>query len=183
MSSTEASKITFIAASAVVETIQQLYALDPVVKWPNDVLINGQKICGILAEANTEAGVVQFVIVGVGINVNIDLTSFPPTLQGKVTTLQHELGHAVERQMLTRTLLQHFDRRYTRLKQGEWRALLQEWKRTAAFLHKPVRVTSFDETFLGEAVDVDLDGALLVRLDTGVLKQVLAGDMELRTQI
>jgi BirA family biotin operon repressor/biotin-[acetyl-CoA-carboxylase] ligase len=183
MSSTEASKITFITASAVVETIQQLYALDPLVKWPNDVLIHGKKICGILTEASTRAGIVQFVIVGVGINVNIDLKSFPPTLKGEVTTLKHELGHAVERQALTNTLLRHFDHRYSRLRQGEWRTLLQEWKNAAAFLHKPVRVTSFDETFLGEAVDVDLDGALLVRLDTGVLKRVLAGDIELRTQI
>jgi BirA family biotin operon repressor/biotin-[acetyl-CoA-carboxylase] ligase len=183
MSSTEASKITFITASAVVETIQQLYALDPVVKWPNDVLINGQKICGILTEASTRAGIVQFVIVGVGINANIDLKSFPPTLQREVTTLKYELGHAVERQALTKTLLQNFDHRYSRLRQGEWRTLLQEWKNAAAFLHKSVRITSFDEIFLGEAVDVDLDGALLIRLDTGVLKRVLAGDIELRTQI
>ncbi len=179
----EASRITFIASSAVAETLRQLYALDPAVKWPNDVLIAGRKVCGMLTEASTRADIVQFVVVGLGINANVDLQAFPSGVRRDVTTLKRELGHAVEPRTLIKTLLQDFDYRYARLKEGAWLALLREWKSQAAFLHEPVSVAGTGENLLGEAVDIDEDGALLIRLETGVLKRVLAGDLKLRKRI
>ena len=179
----EASRITFITSSAVAETLRQLYALDPAVKWPNDVLIAGRKVCGVLTEASTRGGIVQFVVVGLGINVNVDLQVFPSRVRRDVTTLQRELSHAVEPMTLTKTLLQNFDYRYARLREGAWRPLLREWKSRATFLHEPVSVTSMHEYLHGEAVDIDEDGALLIRLETGVVKRVLAGDLKLRKQI
>ena len=183
ISPTEASRITFIASSAVAETLRQLYVLDPAVKWPNDVLIAGRKVCGVLTEASTKGDTVQFVVVGLGINANVDLQAFPSLVRRDGTTLKRELGHKVELRTLTKTLLQNFDYRYARLREGAWQGLLQEWKSRAAFLHESVSVTSIGEHLHGEAVDIDEDGALLIRLETGVVRRVLAGDLKLRKQI
>jgi BirA family biotin operon repressor/biotin-[acetyl-CoA-carboxylase] ligase len=179
----EALKLTFITSSAVAKTIQQMFGLKTEVKWPNDVLVKGRKICGILTETSTRESTVEFVVIGVGINANIDLKFFPSSLRGSVTSLKHELGYAVRRKALTNNLLQNFEHRYKRLQQGRWIALLQEWKGMAAFLGEQVKVTSFDGVIVGEAWDVDEDGGLIIRLEDGVLKKVVAGDVTLRKQL
>jgi len=179
----EALKLTFTTSSAVAKTIQQMFGLKTEVKWPNDVLVKGRKICGILTEASTRESMVEFVVIGVGINANMDLTSFPSNLRGSVTSLKHELRHEVRRKALTNNLLQNFEHRYKRLQQGRWSTLLQEWKGMATFLGEQVEVTSFDEVIVGEAWDVDDDGGLILRLENGVLKKVVAGDVTVRRHL
>jgi len=179
----EALKLTFITSSAVAKTIHQMFGLKTEVKWPNDVLVKDRKICGILTKASTRGSIVEFVVIGVGINANVDLKCFPSGLRGSVTSLKHELGYAVRRKALTNNLLQNFERRYNRLQQGRWSTLLQEWKGMAEFLGEQVEVTSFDEVIVGEAWDVDEAGGLIIRLDDGVLKKVVAGDVTVRRHL
>jgi BirA family biotin operon repressor/biotin-[acetyl-CoA-carboxylase] ligase len=179
----EALKLTFITSSAVAKTIQQLFGLKAEVKWPNDVLVNGRKICGILTEIETEKNIVEFVIIGIGINADVDLEAFPREIRETATSLKHELGYGVERKTLVNTVMQNFEHRYKRLSRGMWSLLLQEWKSLAAFLGKQVEVTSFDEVIVGEAWDVNDDGALIIRLENGVLKRVVAGDVILRKRV
>ena len=174
----EATKLTFITATAVAGTLQNTLGLATEVKWPNDVLLNRRKLCGILTEASTRENVAECVIVGIGINANIDLQSFPNNLQDSVTTLKHELGCEINRETLTRNLIQSFDQRYKRLRRGMWNALLQEWKGLAKFLGEKVVVTSFAETLVGKALDVDADGALIIKLQNGALKKVVAADVK-----
>jgi len=176
----EALKLTFITSSAVARTIKTMFGLKTEVKWPNDVLVNGRKICGILTETSTKDSVVEFVVVGVGINANIDLESFPINLQETVTTLKHELGYKIKRRALTRNFLQNFEHCYKHLHQGLWSTLLQEWKSMAAFLGEQVEVTSFDEVFEGEAWDINEDGSLIIRLKNGTLKKIVTGDLTLK---
>jgi BirA family biotin operon repressor/biotin-[acetyl-CoA-carboxylase] ligase len=175
----EATELTFITATAVAEALQSTLGLATEVKWPNDVLVNRRKLCGILTEASTRENVVECVVVGLGINANIDLNFFPSTLQKSVTTLKHELGCEINREILTMSLIQSFDQRYKRLQKGMWSALLQEWRGLAEFLGGKVVVTSFAETLVGEALDVDADGALIIKLQNGTLKKVVAGDVKL----
>lgn len=179
----EALKLTFIMSSAVAKTIKTMFGLKTEVKWPNDVLVEGRKICGILTETSTKENIVEFVVVGVGINANIDPKSFPSSFQDTVTSLKHELGYKIRRRTLTKNLLQSFEHRYERLQKGLWSVLLQEWKSMATFLGEQVEVASFDEVLVGEAWDIDEDGALIIRLKGGVLKKVAAGDVTLRKQV
>jgi BirA family biotin operon repressor/biotin-[acetyl-CoA-carboxylase] ligase len=175
----EATKLTFITATAVAGTIQSTLGLATEVKWPNDVLVDRRKLCGILTQASTRENVVECVVVGIGINANIDLQSFPKTLQKSVTTLKQELGCEINRETLTMNLIQSFDQRYKHLQKGMWSALLQEWRGLAKFLGEKVVVASFAETLVGKALDVDADGALTIRLQNGALKRVVAGDVKL----
>ncbi len=179
----EALKLTFITSLAVAKTIQKTFGLKTEVKWPNDVLVNGRKVCGILTEASTRGNIVDYAVVGVGINANIDLASLPSNLQDTATSLKHELSHEVRRKALIKNLLQNLEHNYKRLQRGMWNAMLQEWKSHATFLGEQVEVASFGEVFVGEALDVDEDGALIVRLEDGVLKRVVAGDVTVRKKL
>ena len=159
-----------------------MFGLKTEVKWPNDVLVNGKKISGILTETSSKKNSVEFVVLGVGINTNIDLGAFPSNLQDTITSLKYELGHKIRRKALMKNLLQSFEHRYKRLQKGLWNVLLQEWKSMAMFLGEQVKVASFGEVLAGEAWNVDKDGTLILRLHDGVLKKVVAGDVILRRQ-
>lgn len=180
MSPMEAMKLTFITSLAVAETVHEMFDLRAEVKWPNDVLVSGKKICGILTETIVKDNMVEFAVIGVGINVNIDMKSFPPNLWETATSLKHELGYDVERKALMASLLQNLEAHYSRLRNGQWDVLLQEWKGLATFLHKQVEVVSFDERYIGEAWDIEESGALLVRLQNGTLKEIVAGEVTIR---
>ncbi|MFP3984929.1 MAG: biotin--[acetyl-CoA-carboxylase] ligase [Candidatus Bathyarchaeia archaeon] len=178
----EALKLTFIASSAVAKTIQNTFGLEAQVKWPNDVFVNRKKISGILTEATTQESLVEFVVLGVGINANVNLNSFPNDLRRTVTSLKHELGREVKKRPLIKTLLQNFEHNYKRLQRGMWHTLLQEWKSMAMFLGEQVEIASFGENFAGKALDVDQDGALIIRLDNGELRRVITGDVTVKKQ-
>ena len=176
----EALKLTFITSSAVAKTINAMFGLKAEVKWPNDVLINSKKVCGILTETKTKENNIEFVVVGIGINVNVDLESFPSSLRNNITSLKYELGYEIKRKAFLKSLLQNFEHRYKRLQQELWSVLLQEWKLLATFLGEQVEVTSFNEVIVGEAWDLDEDGSLIVRLKNGVLRKVVTGDVTVR---
>lgn len=180
LSPKEALKLTLIASLAIAKTLTSMFELKAEIKWPNDILVDGKKICGILTEASTRDYNVEFAVVGIGINANIDLATFPSNLQDIVTTLKHELGSEVKLKALLKTFLQSFERNYTRLQKGWWRPLLQEWKDMASFLGEQVEVSSSSEVLVGKALDVDDDGALILRLEDGVLKKIVVGDVTVR---
>ncbi|MCW3980561.1 MAG: biotin--[acetyl-CoA-carboxylase] ligase [Candidatus Bathyarchaeota archaeon] len=177
--SRDASKLTFIMSSTVANSIKRIFGLNAEVKWPNDVLVRSRKICGILTEISTRTGIVQFVIIGLGINANIDLLTFPRTLRKKVTSLKQELGYSVNLRRFTESLLCSFENNYKRFHRGEWHTLLSEWKALATFFGRQVKVTSLGETVVGEALDVGTDGALKIKLKDGTLREIVAGDLTL----
>ena len=164
-----APRINLMAAVAVAATIGKLFGLKAELKWPNDVLVAGKKVCGILAEMDAEMDVVNFVNVGIGINANTPVPKFNKT----ATSLSDELGRQVSRREFLRALLTEMDKRQARLMKSE---LLQEWRNLSGTLNKRVSITSLDEEVTGQAVDIDATGALLVRSKDGSLKTVLVGD-------
>jgi BirA family biotin operon repressor/biotin-[acetyl-CoA-carboxylase] ligase len=164
-----APRINLMAAVAVAATIGKLFGLKAELKWPNDVLVAGKKVCGILAEMDAEMDVVNFVNVGIGINANTRVPKFNKT----ATSLSDELGRQVSRREFLRALLTEMDKRQARLMKSE---LLQEWRNLSGTLNKRVSITSLDEEVTGQAVDIDATGALLVRSKDGSLKTVLVGD-------
>ena len=169
--------VIMVASVAVARTIETVTGLKPVLKWPNDVMVNNRKVCGILVEANVQPGTVNFVVVGIGINVNLEPSDFPEILP-VATSLSLELGQEVSRLEVVRCLLCEMERLY--LSSTESDAVYEEWRDRLATLGKKIRVTSGTGTQEGIAEDVDADGALLLRLPDGSLDRVLAGDVTLR---
>jgi len=180
-SSCEAVKLVFVAGLAVAEVLSKKYGLKVAVKWPNDVLITAKKVCGILSEMSVTGENVNYVVIGVGVNVNVNVVEvFPESLRNIATSLEVELGRKVELNELLRALLESLDAFYEQfLKEGAIE-ILDKWKKYALFLGHLVSITNEAETIRGLALDVDGEGALVLKLDDGALKRVFVGDVSLR---
>ncbi len=176
----DASKLTFVAAVAVTRVIRETFDLEAEIKWPNDVLIGGKKVCGILTETSTKGDAVDFVVVGVGINANVSLDSFPESLRDSLTSLKEELKEDIDREEFLCVLLEELERYYVTFTQKKFALIFEELRNLAGFLGQYVEVTSFDEKIIGKAVDVDQDGALMVKLSNGTVRKVLSGDVTIR---
>jgi BirA family biotin operon repressor/biotin-[acetyl-CoA-carboxylase] ligase len=164
-----APRINLLASIAVAATIRKLFRLKAELKWPNDVLIAGKKVCGILAEMDAEMDVVNFVNVGIGINANTTI----PQFEKAVTSLKDALGREISRKEFLSALLVEIERRLPMLMKAD---LLEEYKKLSATLNKDVRISSLGEEVIGQAIDIDATGALIVKGKDGSLRSVLVGD-------
>ena len=166
--------LTLAAAVALSEAVAKVVpAVDPRIKWPNDILVSGKKLCGILTELRAEIDRVEYVIVGVGINVNNLATQLLP----EATSLRVEAGHVVPRVVLFQEVLRHFEVRYAAFLKGGAGAVLPEWKKRSATLGVRVRFMERGEQHIGIAEDLAEDGGLIVRLPDGKCVKRIAGDI------
>jgi len=179
LSAKDVPKLTLMTSLVVAKTISQLFNLKTEVKWPNDVLVNAKKVCGILTEANTGGDITNFVVVGIGINANVELDSLPKHVRENATSLKHELKREIDRERFLRVLLEKMEHYYVMLAEGKFNVMLEKWKGLCSFLGSYVEVTSFEEKIEGWAIDVDENGALIIRLQDGTLRKVLSGDVSL----
>jgi BirA family biotin operon repressor/biotin-[acetyl-CoA-carboxylase] ligase len=176
----EVPKITLITSVAVAKTLHRMYGLKTEIKWPNDVLIDGKKVCGILTEASTNGKNEKIIVVGIGINANFTLEGLPSNLWMTATTLKEGLRKNVDIEKLICALLKGFEEYYKLFKRKKFKKLLEEWREMAGFLGKKIEVTSFGEDWVGRAIDIDESGALIVELEDGERKRVFSGDVTVR---
>jgi len=162
-------KLTLMTAVAVARAIKKLYGIDARIKWPNDVLLEGKKVCGILTETSADSGRIDFVIIGIGINADVEPAAFPEEFRSTATSLCCYVK--VSRKELVRALLEEFDSLYS---EG---FDLRLWRELSDTIGKNVRVETTQEVFSGRALDVDEEGALLVEKEDGTLQKVVAGDV------
>jgi len=176
----DALKLTFMTAVAVAKTVRKTFNLNAEIKWPNDVLINGRKVCGILTEMSTRGNIVDFVVIGVGINANVDVDALPEYLKGSVTSLEKEMKGEVERESFLRALLEELEHYYKMFERKGFDIILEEWKSLSSLLGAYVEILSFDEKIEGLAIDVDQNGALIIKLKDGPIRKVMSGDVTVR---
>lgn len=173
----QASLLTLMAAVATAEAIREFSGLRPVIKWPNDILLSGRKTAGLLNEIRSDTGRVHFVILGFGVNLNMDGKSFPGEIRKVATSLKQEMGRAVSRNDFLQVLLQKLEAWYELfLKEGA-SPILQAWRDRAQMKGRPVRVNASGQTWTGVAVDIDSDGSLILRTADGQIKKIVAGDV------
>jgi len=168
--------LIMLASLAVVHSIESVTGLKSEIKWPNDILVNGRKVCGILIESNVREGTVNHVIIGIGIDVNIRISNYPE-IQPIATSLSDELGKEVSRLEITRSLLVGMETLYLKLLSGG--SLYEEWRDSLVTLGRDVQVSEGTNVYEGIAESVDRDGSLLLRLPDGTLTRVIAGDVTL----
>jgi BirA family biotin operon repressor/biotin-[acetyl-CoA-carboxylase] ligase len=169
----EAPKLTILSAVAVREAIKELTGLEALIKWPNDILIHDKKVGGILTEMQAETDEVKFVVIGVGINVNTEKFLLPP----RASSLKEEKGEEIFRIELLKEILRKIEKYYFLFQDKGFSPLAREWKEHSGILGHHIKILSHHKTIEGEAVDLDSDGALLVRKDSGFIEKVLAGDV------
>jgi BirA family biotin operon repressor/biotin-[acetyl-CoA-carboxylase] ligase len=169
----ELAKLTLLSAVAVSEAVAKVSGVEARIKWPNDLLVKNKKLAGILTELRAEVDQMKFVVVGIGVNIN------NPTAQlvEGATSLKQETGKNLSRVEVVQEILRAFERRYAHLDKHGFDDVIKIWKERSHTLGKWVRITDPAGAVEGVAFDLDHDGGLLVRQDSGVVVKKMAGDV------
>ena len=171
----EAPLITCLAAVAVAEAVMEISSLDVKIKWPNDLLVGGRKLAGILTEIATEMDAVEYLVLGLGLNVNT--RSFPASLKTRATSLLRETGAEFSRTSLIQGFLRWCEKYYWIFQESGFDPILRRWKQLSLLLGKRVRVETVGGILAGTATDVDPSGCLILVDDRGEEHHIFSGDI------
>ena len=177
LSPAHVAQITLMAAVALAEVVERFVPQKPAIKWPNDILIGGKKLAGILTEAACSAERVEYVILGIGVNLNYACSAMPEEIRRRATSVLEAGGRPVQRESFLQRLIQGVERCYGELEQAGFDALAARWESYFAWRGRRVRVELLDQVTTGTANGIDRDGALVIVDDHGVPQRILAGDV------
>ena len=169
----EVARVTLLSAVVVAQAVKNIAGVPALIKWPNDVLIHHKKLAGILTELSAEMDRVKFVVVGIGLNVNANLSQLPPG----ATSLKVEAKRPFSRIEVIQEILREFEKWYVRLDGEGFAPVRERFRELSVTLKKRIRVSDSAGSMEGEAIDIDYDGGLLIRQDSGVIVKRMAGDV------
>jgi BirA family biotin operon repressor/biotin-[acetyl-CoA-carboxylase] ligase len=169
--------ITLMAAVAVVNAVREFTGLKAEIKWPNDILLNGKKTGGVLSETRSARGRIGIMAIGIGININMSLNDLPEDIRPYSTSLSAESGKYFDRIELFGKILVELERSYKILLKGNKGALINEWLRLNSTIGNKVIVKDHDRIVSGFAEDINEHGELIIRLLSGEMETVKAGDV------
>lgn len=175
----ECTQLTAASANALVRAIQSTTGITPEIKWPNDLLIKGKKIAGILTEMSAELEHVRSVILGIGIDATQTASEFPADLRPIATSLKLATGKTVSRADLAEAVLRELDREYARILAGQFAAVAEEWGSRCSTLGKQVTIDMGARRVRGRAEALDENGALLLRTEHGRIERIIGGEVTL----
>lgn len=175
----EATQLTVASATALRRAIEGNTGVKPQIKWPNDILIGGKKVAGILTELSAELDRVKHIILGIGVDVNLSAAEFPQELRKIATSLKIESGKMISRADLAVRILRELDADYARICTGQFEAVADEWEEHCGTIGHLVTIQVGDRKIHGRAESLDDDGALLLRTEHGTLERVMGGDVTL----
>ncbi len=176
----EASKCTLLAAVAVIKAINRYKGVNAKIKWPNDVLLEGKKMVGILTEMSAEFGKINYIVIGTGINTNVPKSIVPEELKDLAISVADVAEEPIRRVQILADYLKNIEDLYeTALKEG-FKPVLDEWRKYSDTIGQAVKVIAPDKTYFGTAVDIDEEGLLVVKKEDGTLEKVIAGDVSIR---
>ncbi|MEK6949023.1 MAG: biotin--[acetyl-CoA-carboxylase] ligase [Nanoarchaeota archaeon] len=165
--------LTFIASIAVAKSIIDFCNLKAKVKWPNDVLVNDKKVCGILTE--TISGKENYALVGIGVNVNNN--KFPASIKNKATSLKLETNKTYSLEMLSKKIIKHFSSLHSFYENENYEKIIELWKTYSHTLGKRIKAKTLNGDFAGKAIDIDDECNLVLRLDDRSVKKIIEADI------
>lgn len=172
-----AFQMTFLSSVAVARAIISTTSLNPFIKWPNDLIINNRKVAGLLNEMSGETDKINFIILGIGVNINMSSPQFPEGLRHPASSLFLESGRPVKRTDFAKVLMEELDRLYDSYLSHGFAPVREEWLSLCNSVDREVMVAFHDQRIRGTAKGIDNEGALLVQLPEGKTERVLAGDV------
>jgi BirA family biotin operon repressor/biotin-[acetyl-CoA-carboxylase] ligase len=172
-----APQITLTAAVALVETVNRFLPVRASIKWPNDILVENRKLAGILTEAACRAERIDYVVLGIGLNVNGRVAAMPEELRGRATSMADLAGKSVSRESVLARLIQDLDRCYGELESSGFESLRARWDAGFSWRGRRVRVDLGGEAVSGTAQGIDREGALIVEDEQGRRRSIVAGDV------
>ena len=175
----KAPQLTLLMAIAVAEGIQEVTGLETKIKWPNDIVVNGKKVCGILTEMSTEEDAIRYVVVGIGINANT--TDFPEEIRATATSLALELGHPVCRAAVINGVMCAFEEYYGRYRETLDMSLLKElYNQKLVNVEREVKVLAPGGDYTGISHGINDAGELIVELPDGSIREINSGEVSVR---
>lgn len=174
-----ASMLTLVAALAVCDGIKHETGLTTAIKWPNDIVANSKKLCGILTEMSAELEGIHYVVVGIGINVNME--EFPEEVNSMATSLYLETGNKVRRSSLIASVMESFERYYEEfISQGDLSGLISVYNNCMVNAGREVKILDSAGDYTGKALGINEKGELLVEMQSGEVKHVISGEVSVR---
>ncbi|QEK11107.1 biotin--[acetyl-CoA-carboxylase] ligase [Crassaminicella thermophila] len=178
---TEAAKITQITAAAVANAIRKATGCEVGIKWPNDIIIHNKKVCGILTEMGAELNSVNYIIVGIGINVNVDIKEFPEEVKKIATSIRACVGKEISRKDIVKEILLEFQKLYLDfIENKNIKKSIDICKKYSVTLGKQVKIKNRDKEIIAEAIDLTEDGQLLIKNESGEMQTVISGEVSVR---
>jgi BirA family biotin operon repressor/biotin-[acetyl-CoA-carboxylase] ligase len=175
----EAPPLVLMAAVAAAETLLAHAAVPVTVKWPNDILVGGKKIAGILTEMRLDGDRIDHVVIGMGVNVNTPVESLPPEIAATATSLCAITGRTFSRVALLRTYLEKLEGWYALFRERSFEPIRERWLDLARIIGKQVKIAGVGRDYEGEVVDIDPNGFLILKSPDGAIQRILAGDVSL----
>lgn len=172
--------ITFAAAIAIVEGIYEALGIVCGIKWPNDIILDNCKLGGILTELSAEPEHINYVVVGMGININQDKSAFDDDIKDKAISLKMHTGKTVSRVRLLESILSKFEEIYRIVLQGNTQEIINRWSKYSVTLGKEVRISFKNAEYIGLAHSITSDGKLIVKCNDGVDREISAGEIQVR---
>ena len=173
------SKITLLGAAAVNLALDQM-DINSQIKWPNDIIIHEKKVGGILTEMSMERHRVNYVVMGLGIYVNLEQDEFPEELKSKATSLKIAVKENVDKDILISYILNHFEELYEEFKRGSISKTVEICRMNSVLLGEEVQIIKGGETRIGKALDINAEGELLIQFENNVIENIISGEVSLR---
>ncbi|MFH1459192.1 MAG: biotin--[acetyl-CoA-carboxylase] ligase [Candidatus Omnitrophota bacterium] len=171
----EAGKLTLMSSVSLVRALKQVLDINAQIKWPNDIYVDNEKVCGILTEMSAEVDQVNFIILGIGLNVNTKASDLPKggtSLQLKLKDKKH-----IDRVSLLKSILEAIEADYLKVLKYGFNFVVEQWKKSSRTLGHDVKIKTGKKVIYGKALDLDNNGALVICDDTGSLQHILSGDV------
>ncbi|MDA8124360.1 MAG: biotin--[acetyl-CoA-carboxylase] ligase [Deltaproteobacteria bacterium] len=175
----EASRLVLLTAVAVAEALRETTGLAATIKWPNDILVGGRKMAGILTELAMEMDAVNYMVIGLGLNVNIDEAAFPAEFRSAATSVLLETGVPFSRVLLLRRFLEAFENRYLLFRESGFAPILARWKTLTDMTGRQVTVQTVGGSYRGKVAGFDGDGFLILRDEKGGKLRLVSGDVQM----
>lgn len=176
----DAPKSTLLAAVAVCRAVNSVAGVEAKIKWPNDILLNGKKLVGILSEMGAEYGKLNYVVIGIGLNTNAEREDFPTDVQDIAISLHQAATKEFTRSQVLAEILLQMENLVEEAETKGFAGILEQWRKLNRTTGNKVKVIAQDETYLGKALDIDETGMLIVKRENGVIDKVVAGDVSIR---
>ena len=171
------SKLTLVAAAAVHEALMD-FNIKAGIKWPNDIILNGKKLCGILTEMSGELNQINHLIIGIGVNVNTNLNEFPNELKDIATSLNLETGKTFLRTKLTAYILNHFERLYEEfVLDNNLTSTIDISRKNSLLIGKEVQMYNRGKAIVAKVIDIDENGLLMIMHEDGAFERVISGEV------
>ena len=171
----EIPSVTLIAGTAIIDAIEKACGIKAGMKWPNDIMIEGKKVCGVLTEIKAQPDMVDFLVLGIGVNVNTPEDKLPP----EATSLKAHTDKDISRVAFVRELLFSLDKTYSLFKNKGFKALRSKCREKSVVLGSRVKIMEHNRSTEGLAEDIDDKGALILKSDSGKTQRIFSGDVTL----